>query len=397
MSLDLLFVARSTPEHVAAGGLERVSWDLAAGLAQAHNVSMLTTPIPNRPVEFVLDGVRVITIPGVAPGRYSIKWWLKSAQRRSQNFDIVFSVSAGAASMALRRGPRFVFQAHGTAFAELLAVARGRPRLWALKLARLAYWVFLDNILYRRADAVVAVGPQVVAKLQHAAYRRAWHRTALIEIVNGVRSEPTGPTDAMQTGIKAITVSRLTRQKGTDRCLSAIPHCGSQVTLQVVGDGEEAENLQAQATSLELGGRVTFNGPATHAEVLTMLRASTTFIFPSRDPSREGLPLVVLEALAMGLAVIVPHDSVWPPDLDGLLRRVDMADPVALASAISTPPTTHEHLMRLPQRYTLAGMVKNYDQLLRDLDKSYSRPKRRPTGKRGRYRSLTVTRDEALQ
>jgi hypothetical protein len=70
--MKLLLVSRSIPLHTGTGGMEVVLWDLAKALGKELDVEVLTTSVPSRPDSFIEEGVRVSTISGTKPGRYSL-------------------------------------------------------------------------------------------------------------------------------------------------------------------------------------------------------------------------------------------------------------------------------------------------------------------------------------
>lgn len=99
-----------------------------------------------------------------------------------------------------------------------------------------------------------------------------------------------------------LFVGRLTRLKGLDVALNALSGLqGYEWTLDVVGDGAQREELEALSGSLGLDGRVVFHGARGKHEVEEFMAKSSCLLFPSYS---EGMGLVVLEALSVGLPVI---------------------------------------------------------------------------------------------
>lgn len=98
------------------------------------------------------------------------------------------------------------------------------------------------------------------------------------------------------------TVGRLTKQKGQQYLIEAIAHfeqLGEDITLRIVGDGEDKEKLMDLVSRLRLNSKVTFAGirhdmPAVWAE-------SDVFVLPSLY---EGLGIVLLEAMSVGVPVV---------------------------------------------------------------------------------------------
>jgi glycosyltransferase involved in cell wall biosynthesis len=73
------------------------------------------------------------------------------------------------------------------------------------------------------------------------------------------------------------------------------------VTLLLVGDGEERENLRALVQKLNLSECVSFVGRVSNEKVPEYMAAADVFVLPSLS---EGLPNVILEAMASGLPVV---------------------------------------------------------------------------------------------
>ena len=74
---------------------------------------------------------------------------------------------------------------------------------------------------------------------------------------------------------------------------------GTLVTLDIIGDGPEFLQLQKMARSLDIEDKINFLG--SFSEITPFLERAHIFVLPSQF---EGLPNVVLEAMACGLPVI---------------------------------------------------------------------------------------------
>ena len=99
-----------------------------------------------------------------------------------------------------------------------------------------------------------------------------------------------------------MTAGRLHRQKGYDHLIQAMPMVQAAfptVTLLILGEGDEENNLKKLARSLELTDRIQFMG--LRPDVDRILHCIDLFVLPSRW---EGLPNVVLEAMAAGKPVV---------------------------------------------------------------------------------------------
>lgn len=101
-----------------------------------------------------------------------------------------------------------------------------------------------------------------------------------------------------------LFVSRLIERKGLQFLLPALatPQAlGLGWRLMVVGDGPRRKALEGQARDLGLAGRVEWLGQVAHEELPELYRRADVFVLPSLS---EGMPNVVLEAMAAGLPVV---------------------------------------------------------------------------------------------
>lgn len=124
--------------------------------------------------------------------------------------------------------------------------------------------------------------------------------------------------------------------KGLDVLLHALA-IERTARLQVVGDGELRTFYQRMALDLGVADRTQFLGAVSGDRLVGLYRDSAIFVLPSNLPGREGAPLVVLEAMACGVPVIVAEaagDVAWDVEKSGAGLRVSANDPKSLAEAI---------------------------------------------------------------
>jgi glycosyltransferase involved in cell wall biosynthesis len=139
-----------------------------------------------------------------------------------------------------------------------------------------------------------------------------------------------------------ITVGRLVEEKGAEdviRAVDILRHTHPDVSLLVVGEGQDRPALEALVRELRLSGRVSFLGWVEPEQVRTHLAAADLFIGASRtgpDGWVEAQGLTFLEAMAVGTPVVASRlggivDSVRDGDT-GLL--VDERAPEQIARAV---------------------------------------------------------------
>ncbi len=147
---------------------------------------------------------------------------------------------------------------------------------------------------------------------------------------------PDPPLPALAAGPVLLFVGRLAKQKGVDLLLRAVQQLagdGRAFSLLIAGDGPLRPALEQQADALGVAARVRFLGM--RGDIPALLRRADLYVLPSRY---EGLPIGLLEALAVGVPCVVTdvneHAVVIRDGREGLV--VPPEDPAALASALET-------------------------------------------------------------
>ena len=109
---------------------------------------------------------------------------------------------------------------------------------------------------------------------------------------------------------KVLSVGRLVTKKGFDILLRAAAVArsrGAEFELHIVGEGPEREDLERLATGLGLRDMTTFHGRMTQEELLPLYQQAYAFALASvvtEDGDRDGVPNVLVEALAMGIPTV---------------------------------------------------------------------------------------------
>lgn len=108
-----------------------------------------------------------------------------------------------------------------------------------------------------------------------------------------------------------LTVSRLGREKSVDFLIKVFAHIYKNqpdVHLVCVGDGPDRDSVEKLIEKLGVGDRVHLTGPIEHQHMPRVYADAEVFIFASQT---ETQGMVVLEAMASRLPVVVVHDKAY--------------------------------------------------------------------------------------
>lgn len=206
------------------------------------------------------------------------------------------------------------------------------------------------RFLWRRAYAVVA-NSRGLAELA----QQSTPELPIQVVPNGVQlpaklAQPLSPTQPP----RLLTMGRLTQQKGIDVLFRAMTQLRDvDFGLDIAGDGPDRALLERMAQELGLADRVRFLGWVPRERLPETFAKAAAFVLASRI---EGMPNVVLEAMAHGRAVVATRvfgcDELVQQGATGLL--VDIEDAAQLADALRTVLTDAE----LRERMGAAGRAR---------------------------------------
>ena len=154
-----------------------------------------------------------------------------------------------------------------------------------------------------------------------------------------------GPAAARAAGAPLLlSVGRLREKKGFATLIEAcrlLRDAGKVVRCKIVGYGEEHDRLAGLISRHGLNDAVQLAGKMTQDELIDLYRSASVFALPCQvasDGDRDGIPNVLLEAMAMELAVVSTSVSGIPEviqnGINGLL--VKPGDAAVLATAIGS-------------------------------------------------------------
>jgi glycosyltransferase involved in cell wall biosynthesis len=272
-----------------------------------------------------IDGVRihrrpVLPVPGLRLVFEVLAAAWQAGRRRLDVLLCFMTFNSGLLGYAAHRvgGSPFVI------WQRLDSESRMHPPSW---LTRLSAWL-------RRRAAEVWVQSESTAATLRREYARAGAQSAwqgleprLRILGNGVDVAPSS-SDASPPAGRFLFLGRLVEQKNLFVLVEAVRRV-SGLELWIAGDGPLASKLR-QASA---GAPIRFLGVQPHDRVDSLLHQCRALVLPSTD---EGLPNVVLEALAAGRPVIAtPVGAVPELVQDGVNGRlVPVNDVASLARAL---------------------------------------------------------------
>ena len=326
---------------LGAGGAQRVATNLAAGLAsRGWSVSLIT---------LAADVPDHFTLP---PAVHRIG--LDLAQRAS---GVLAALAANIGRVvALRRAIRVsaapvVLSLVGTTNVlsvlacsglgiRLVISERNDPSRQSLGRA----WDWLRRRLYRRADTVTANSAAAIAALATYVPNSKLVQVPNPLIVPDMDPEPELPLRSH----RILCVGRLSHQKAQDILLPAFARAlpsAPDWRLALVGTGDREAGLRALASKLGIGAQIDWIGAT--PDIWHEYRNSDVLALPSRH---EGMPNVVLEAMAFGVPVIVSDAAGGALDyvVDGtsglIVRNSDVDSLTSAMVCMMTAPALRSRL-----------------------------------------------------
>jgi glycosyltransferase involved in cell wall biosynthesis len=326
------------------GGASPVTRALAEHLAQAgHHVDVVTAGFGRMPLLEAFGSLRVFRVPALrhSPVRaltiemasylvsaffYCI--WL-TGQRRYDLIHAHFLMPTGPLALLLRMFRRIptVITIHGS------DVPGYNPDRFQRGHRLLApFW----RMLVRGVDTIISPSQYLAGLLQQS-------QAVAVEVI------PYGftPSDIpdLPRRKRILFVSRLFPRKGAHLLIEALATLDTHGwEIVIAGDGPALPELHTQAQ--RLGVAVEFPGFLKGRALQELYATSMIFVLPSL---RDNFPVVLLEALSAGCAVITSDSSGMPEVIDNAGLLVPPGDVAALRSALM-------QLMHDPELCTMLGI-----------------------------------------
>jgi glycosyltransferase involved in cell wall biosynthesis len=299
------------------GGGGRAAYDICKGLvSHGHQVTVLTAHMEGLPFEEHKDGIHLVRISSLRREKFGASFstmlayilsglWAGLRLIRLERPDIIhthFAVPSGALAWALSilTGIPYILTAH------LGDVPDGVPE----KTGKWFRWVKPFTFpIWKRARKVVAVS-------EHTRQLALKHYPIDVQVVhNGADVQHLSPSKIkVNTSPRLVFAGRFVPQKNPFTIIQVLAqlkdlnwHCS------LLGDGPLLENVKCEIEKAGMKERFSLPGWVTPEAVLEQFSESDILFMPSLS---EGLPVVGVQALATGLAIVAS-------DIGGFLDLVD--------------------------------------------------------------------------
>lgn len=199
----------------------------------------------------------------------------------------------------------------------------------------------------RHAASIVTISRFGRAQVLRSAPIEDWPKVRVVQL--GVDTSRYVPRVEQPAGPRPIvlTVGRLAAVKGQAILIEAVHQLldrGIDLGLTIVGQGPDRRWLERLAEQYGMAGRVEFTGALNADETRRQFERASVFALTS---FAEGIPVVLMEAMALGVPCVASRVTGVPELIeDGLTGRLVTAGDVeeaadAIADLLSDPATTH--------------------------------------------------------
>ncbi|NET07284.1 MAG: glycosyltransferase family 4 protein [Symploca sp. SIO2B6] len=256
----------------------------------------------------------------------------------------------------------------------------------------------------KRASAIIAISSFTKSQLYRWCEHQHWSKIHVIHcgVDKNFLQHPHTPVPE-QPGF--VCVGRLSEQKGHLLLIEAASKLaaeGLQFKLVLVGDGPLRLQIETRIAQLGLQEQVEITGWASNSEVQQRILDSRALVLPS---FAEGLPVVLMEALALGRPVISTYVAGIPelvePGACGWLVPPGSVEAltVAMRTALKLPPDQLEQIGkagadRVAKQHDITIEVSKLSTLFRSqIEQSPQQAKIKATLASVSYASVETTRN----
>ncbi|HEX2142115.1 MAG TPA: glycosyltransferase [Candidatus Limnocylindria bacterium] len=278
---------------------------------------------------------------------WTLAWLLTRDHGAGPRHRTALHFGAGVyAAWVLRRRAGVHIHAHFVDRAATVALVASRLLGTTYSVTAHAREIYVDAVLLaeRIGEAAFAVTCTEYNRQYLEAELGARATSRLIRLYHGISLAAYAAIDGRQLADPPLllSVAQLWERKGLRYLVEACAQLrdrGLQFRCEIVGDGPQRAELQELIDRHQLGGVVTLAGSLPHPDVVERYRRAAVFVLPcvvTDDGDRDGIPNVILEALAASVPVVSTMVSGIPEVVrDGETgRAVPERDAAAVADAI---------------------------------------------------------------
>lgn len=305
--MKILAISHEFPP-IGGGGANACYFLTKGFVEKGHEVTLVTANYQGMPEDEMINGVRIIRVNALRAHKehcsfkemlsYLIKAYpVANKLQKKNNYDVClvfFGIPSGPIGYMLKKKYKLPyvirfgggdvpgFQERFTKVYKLIAPA--------------------IKVIWKNADALIA-NSQGLKDMALDFY----DKKPFDIIPNGVDTEFFYPIEKEEDNeFKILFVSRLIERKGLQFIIPQLQKIQDstekKVKLIVVGDGPYREKLEQIAEENHVSNMIEFVGQKGKDEIVSFYQNADLFILPS---AKEGMPNVVLEAMACGLPIIM--------------------------------------------------------------------------------------------
>ncbi|MDW7775551.1 MAG: glycosyltransferase family 4 protein [Methanosarcinales archaeon] len=314
--MNVCIFVEALPVHII-GGITIHIQELINGLiSRGHYVTVITTRHPEnigfeRKNNLDIYYINEKLFPSGNFFYESMKLFTKL--NRNTKFDIVHSQENIAYGIAkyYPENVHLIVTIHGTPINGINGILSIKPSLrsYIVTIPLLLKKHFIDySLILKKANKIITVSESLRNDIRNQ-YKISNEK--LITINNGVDTNLFKPfynsnlkkTYRIKSNEKILLfVGRIEKQKGCESLLEILKELDNDVKLLIVGEGSYLPHIKEMAKELSITDRIIYSGQVLNEELPYYYAIGDVFVFPSLG--REGLPFVVLEAMACGMPVV---------------------------------------------------------------------------------------------
>lgn len=291
------------------GGVGRVVLNLAQVLLQQGiSLELVTLSLDERHAMDLPDGLRVVSLrkTRMSKALFAIRRYL-----REKRPDHVLSVSFHTNVSVLLASVGLHVKVHAS---EHIAI---RSALRSLSFMKRSVMRSLIRLLYPRATSVIAVSDAAAEQLRELVPVAGERITSVVnpvltdDLIKGGKQSPTHKwfTDDYQV---VMGLGRLTAQKDFETLVRAFAQAQRPENARLVIFGEGEDRTQLEDLVFDLGLSDLVDLPGYTNEPYAHLANASLFVLSS---AWEGLPTVLIEALALGCPVVSTDCPTGPSEI----------------------------------------------------------------------------------